>query len=372
MISIVNTRKIWFTFSGIAVGLSLFLFVFWGLNLGIDFRGGSLLEVEFVKNIPSREELKNSLADLKLDSLDIQKSGNNGYLIRFKDTKESVHQKILQYLKQKFALNNNTEEQNNRKNEKENAKVNKDNKKNTQPLVQLKTEGSNNSSAKIDVSGLKIEGVESGKEVAVKNKDNDKGSVINENVVEKRFEAIGPVIGQELKRSSIYAIITVLIAIVLFIAYAFRKVSYPIESWKYGVIAIIALFHDILITIGVFVILGFYGVEVNMPFVAALLTILGYSVNDTIVVFDRIRENLPRLRGSFAEIIDTSIKETFIRSINTSLTTLVVLLAIYFFGGSSIRYFVLSLIIGIAVGTYSSIFLASPLLYIWQQWRRRR
>jgi len=190
-----------------------------------------------------------------------------------------------------------------------------------------------------------------------------------ENVIEERFEAVGPVIGQELRTKAVYSMIIVLIAIILYIAYAFRHVSRPIRSWKYGIIAIIALLHDILIPLGIFSILGrFAGVEVGLPFVAALLTILGYSVNDTIVVFDRIRENLARSgETNFEELVNKSVNQTLTRSINTSLTTLIVLLAIFLFGGVTIKFFVLALILGVLSGTYSSIFLASPLLVFWQK-----
>lgn len=190
-----------------------------------------------------------------------------------------------------------------------------------------------------------------------------------DNVIEERFEAVGPVIGQELRTKAVYSMIIVLIAIILYIAYAFRHVSRPIRSWKYGIIAIVALIHDILIPLGIFSVLGrFAGIEVGLPFVAALLTILGYSVNDTIVVFDRIRENLARSGESdFEELVNKSVNQTLTRSINTSLTTLIVLLAIFLFGGVTIKFFVLALILGVLSGTYSSIFLASPLLVFWQK-----
>ena len=163
----------------------------------------------------------------------------------------------------------------------------------------------------------------------------------------------------------------VLVGMIAYIAWAFRKVSKPVASWKYGLFAVIALFHDIIITIGVFIILGkFYGLEVNAPFVAALLTILGYSVNDTIVVFDRIRENLIRHIGEdFEGIVEKSINEVITRSINTSFTVLLSLFALLLLGGASIRDFTLALIIGITFGTYSSIFLASPLLVAWEKFR---
>ena len=184
---------------------------------------------------------------------------------------------------------------------------------------------------------------------------------------ELRFEAIGPSIGKELRDKSIYAIVIVILAIIGYIAWSFRKVEKVVSSWIYGVIAIIALAHDVLIPLGIFAFLGkFYNVEVTSAFVAAILTVLGYSVNDTIVVFDRVRENLRRhTHDDFVELVGVSIKQTIRRSINTSITTLLVLGAIYFFGGASIKPFALVLMIGVLSGTYSSIFLASPLLVSW-------
>ena len=196
----------------------------------------------------------------------------------------------------------------------------------------------------------------------------------NANIKEKRFNSIGPVIGNELKESAVWAIVIALIAIVLYIGFAFRKVSFPISSFKYGIIATIALFHDVIITLGVFAVLGhFYNVEIGIPFVAAILAILGYSVNDTIVVFDRTRENLLKSGiDDFEKIVNKSVNETLVRSINTSFTTLVVLLTLYLFGGDTIKYFVVALMVGIAAGTYSSIFIASPLLVTWQKWDLKR
>src|SRR4030042_898886 len=153
--------------------------------------------------------------------------------------------------------------------------------------------------------------------------------------------------------------------IILYIAYSFRHVSKPVASWKYGVGAVIALFHDILITTGIFSILGhFLGYEIDLLFVSALLTILGFSVHDTIVVYDRTRENLIRSssKEKFPDIVNKSLNETLVRSINTSLTVIITLLAIYIFGGESIKHFSLALLIGITFGTYSSIFIASALL----------
>ncbi|MEK7167917.1 MAG: protein translocase subunit SecF [Patescibacteria group bacterium] len=190
---------------------------------------------------------------------------------------------------------------------------------------------------------------------------------------EQRFESVGPVIGKELRSKAFLAIALASLMIVLYLAYAFRKVSKPVASWKYGVAAIIALIHDIIIVTGLFSILGhFLNMEVDSLFITALLTILGFSVHDTIVVFDRIRENLAKhYSNDFEETFDKSINQTLTRSINTSLTTLIVLVTMYIFGGRSISNFVLALIVGISIGTYSSIFVASPILIDWHRLGRK-
>jgi len=180
-----------------------------------------------------------------------------------------------------------------------------------------------------------------------------------------RVDFVNSSVSKELKTKSLNALGLAIAGIMAYIAWAFRKVSRPVESWKYGAGAVIALAHDIIITTGVFSLLGhFYGIKVGIPFIAALLTILGFSVHDTIVVYDRTRENL--LRGSakepFADVVNRSLNETMVRSINTSMTVIVTLLAIYLFGGASIKYFSLALLVGVTFGTYSSIFIASALL----------
>lgn len=217
---------------------------------------------------------------------------------------------------------------------------------------------------------LKFKNIDESTHQKIKNSLNELGIKLKKGNTfqEERFESIGPSIGSELKKKSIIAIILVLLLIILFIAYAFRKVSYPIKSWRYGVAALLALFHDILIPLGVLSILSYYykSIEFHPSFIAAYLTILGFSVNDTIVVFDRIRENLFRnAKINFGTIINKSINQTLFRSINTSLTVLLTLAIIYIISGSTLKYFSLILIIGIAAGTYSSIFLASPLLFSW-------
>lgn len=307
----IKYRKIYFILSGLLVLASITSLILFQLNLGIEFKGGSLLEVEFLHGQPSNQAIFEKLSSLDLGSITVQPIAEKSVVLRMKNINEKTHQQILNILKENFA---------------------------NVPPPQAK---------ELDIS-----------------------QVIKEN----RFESIGPVIGQELQSKAIWAVIIVIIAIIIYIAWTFRKVSQPVKSWKYGIVAIIALCHDIIITLGIFSILGrFAGVEINIAFIAALLTILGYSVNDTIVVFDRVRENLLYSdENDFEQIIDSSVKQTIRRSINTSLTTLFVLLAIFFFGGQTIKYFILALIIGVVSGTYSSIFLASPLLVVWEKWKRRK
>ncbi len=185
---------------------------------------------------------------------------------------------------------------------------------------------------------------------------------------ELRFDSIGPAIGAELRGKSITALIIACIAIGLYIAYSFRGVSGAVQNWKYGVVTLVSAIHDTLLPIGIFSILGkTAGFEVDTTFVVAILTILGYSINDTIVVLDRVRENLRRISGSFEHIVLESLKQTYVRSLNTSITTLLSLVAIYFFGGMSLRPFALALIIGIVAGAYSSIFIAAPILVTWNK-----
>lgn len=192
---------------------------------------------------------------------------------------------------------------------------------------------------------------------------------------EIRFDSIGPVIGKELKKKSITAMIFVVAMIILYIAFVFRKVSQPVNSFYYGLMAVVALIHDITLPAGIFAVLGhYYGVEVDTLFVTALLTVLGFSVHDTIVVFDRIRENLRSdgNKNNFEAVVGASVNQTVSRSINTSLTVILVLLAIFFLGGESTKYFSLVLLIGVSIGTYSSIFIASPLLVTLQKFKSRK
>jgi len=296
MIPIIQNRKIFYTISGLLFIASIFILVIWGLKLGIDFTGGSLLQVDFKTVRPANQEIQAKLADLNLGPVNIQPTGASGVIFRLKDIDEETHQKILKNL--------------------------------------------------------------GGSDV----------------VEEKSFESIGPVIGQELKTRALYAIIAVLCMIVIYIAYAFRKVSKPVASWRYGLAAVIALTHDVIIPTGFFAALGhFFGVEVGLLFVTALLTILGFSVHDTIVVFDRIRENLRKgVAKDFENTAEVSVNQTLGRSINTSLVVLLTMLAVFLFGGESTKYFALVLIVGLFFGTYSSIFIASTLLVSWEKYRLKK
>jgi preprotein translocase subunit SecF len=310
MYNIIQKRKIWIGVSASLVALSLVFIIIWGLKLGIDFTGGSLLELRFQGERPSVAEVNSNLEGMELGSLIVQPVGEDGMILRFQNTESEKKVEIIEKLK--------TIKQG----------ADSDTASSSEPL------------AKADIEEL-------------------------------RYDSVGPSIGNELKRKSISAIVVVIFAIILYIAWSFRKVSKPVASWKYGVAASVALFHDVIITIGVFALLGhFFNIEVSVAFVAALLTILGYSVNDTIVVFDRLRENLPKSNLDFEETVNFSVNQTIGRSINTSLIVLFALFAILLFGGASIRDFALALFIGIFFGTYSSIFLASPLLVFWEKWKK--
>jgi preprotein translocase subunit SecF len=194
-------------------------------------------------------------------------------------------------------------------------------------------------------------------------------------MTELRLETVGPTVGEEVRNRAVGAVALTSLAILAYIAWTFRKVKNPVA---YGVCAVIALIHDAILVLGIFAILGrVAGVEIDALFVTALLTVIGFSVHDTIVVFDRIRENQQRrVPGTFEEVVNYSLVQTLARSINTSLTTFFPLFALYLFGGETIKTFVLAMAIGIVSGTFSSIFNASMLLVVWEtgewrQWFRR-
>lgn len=279
------------------VGASILATIIFGVRIGIDFKGGSQLEITYPESRPEQVTVEDTVAKLGLTPVHVQSVGDKGYSIKTQAIDEKQHEALVAAL----ALN-----------------------------------------------GSKVE--------------------------EVSFNSIGPSVGTELTRKALIAIVIVIIWIVLYIAFAFRKVSQPVASWKYGVIAIATLVHDIAIPTGLFAILGkLQGTELDVLFVTALLTVLGLSVSDTIVVFDRIRENIKKHHGdTFESIVGRSIKETFTRSISTSLTVILALLALYLFGPVTTKDFALVLITGMFFGTYSSIFVASPLLVTLEKWQSKK
>ena len=286
MFDFVSHKKKFFAISGILLLISVLSLIIFGLKPGIDFTGGTMMEIEYEEVSLNNNEIKEVLKGFDLGEVKVQSTGERGYILRFKEIDETTHQQILKLL---------------------------------------------------------------------------------EDPEEKRFESIGPVIGQELTQKAKWAVGLSLIAIIFYIAWAFRKLSKVAgkgESWRYGLGALLALFHDVIILLGFFSLLGaFRGVEINTNFITAVLIVLGYSVNDTIVIYDRIRENLLLYRfKDMAKTINLSLNETIVRSLNTSFTTLFALLAIYLFGGISIKYFILAMMVGIGIGTWSSIAVSSQFL----------
>jgi preprotein translocase subunit SecF len=308
----ITHRKI---FLGIAVAVvlgSMAIIGTLGLNLGIDFTGGSLTEVSYAER-PAKEALTTELDQMGLGGYSLRETlddeGRDGYILRTRDLSEDE---------------------------------------------------------RVSVESAVLA---SGEESSI-----------------TRFTSIGPVIGQELKDKAVWAIVAVSLIIILYVAIAFAGVSYPVGSWIYGGITILALLHDVIVPTAVMALMGYFlGVEADVLFIMALLAVLGYSVNDTIVVFDRVRENLLRFRQEkktmvvgtdgmereeityilqkpFSEIVGQSVSQTLMRSINTSVTTLVALTALYFVGGEVTQTFSLVLIVGVLAGTYSSICIANPLL----------
>jgi preprotein translocase subunit SecF len=204
-------------------------------------------------------------------------------------------------------------------------------------------------------------------------RQNIKTLLAQNNLTETAYSSVGPSVSRDITRNALIGVGLASIAILIYIAFAFRNTPPPVSPWSFGATAIVALLHDALFLLGIFAILGhFFGVQVDALFVTAILTVIGFSVHDTIVVYDRIRENLRRLNKPFEEVVNISINETLARSLNTSVTVVLVLLAFYMFGGESIKYFVLALLIGIISGTYSSIFNASPLLVVYNNWKIKK
>ena len=299
-IPFIKYRKIYFAISGTLVLASVIFLILFGLNLGVDFVGGSSLEVEFKDKRPEISEIQEKLSPFDLKGLSVRLIGEKGIIltIKEKNISESLKGKIVSKLAEISQL-------------------------------EEKSDG---------------------------------------------FEAISSVIGQELKSKTNIIIILCLMAIVFYIAFAFRRVSRPIASWQYGLGSIFALCHDVLIPLGIFSVLGkFYGVEINIPVICALLTIFGYSINNTVVVFDRVREHLLKKRDLTYELaVDRALNETLVRCLNTSLTTLFVLFSMLFLVGKDLKYFSLILILGVVFGTWSSLFLVTPMLVSWLKWKERK
>jgi preprotein translocase subunit SecF len=286
---IIKYRKIFVSISAILVALSLGSLMYFGLDFGIDFRGGSLMEVTYEGVRPEQSAVEASLENLGYGGSLVQQIDTDGYSIKTRALTETERQSLV--------------------------------------------------------------------------------TALGTEATEKSFTSIGPSVGAELVRKSILSFILVSLGIIFFIAFSFRKVSKPVSSWKYGLIAIVALVHDVVIVSGIFALMGhFTGAEVDTLFVVAILTVLGLSVSDTIVVFDRIRENIRAgISGSFEDTVGKSLGQVFTRSVATSFTVIAVLVSLVFFGPSSTKTFSLLLVIGMFFGTYSSLFLASPLLVFIQK-----
>lgn len=302
---IIKNRKIFYIISATLVLLSIISLFIWGLKIGIDFKGGSVIEIRYIGNKPEESLIKNNIStvaeEISLGNYILQSLNNTDYSIKSRIISDQEREKI------------------------ENA-------------------FSNQEEFPIEL---------------------------------KKVNSVGPLIGKEAAQKAIISIALVILCIIIFITFVFRHVSKPVQSWKYGLMAIVALAHDIIIPIGVFSVLGqFKNYEVDTLFVTALLVILGSSVHDTIVTFDRIRENLNldnknNHKKSFDMIVGESINQTIMRSLNTSLTTVLALIVLYFLGPEATNHFALTLIIGVIVGTYSSIFIASALLVTIEKWQRK-
>jgi preprotein translocase subunit SecF len=295
---IVKHRSVFFTLSAVIVLASIFAMFTYGFNFGIDFKGGSILEVQYLQSRPNIDVVKAEVASSGLENFLVSPVGDASYSIKARVLSQDEKGSVIK------ALSNNGD-------------------------VQLK---------------------------------------------EVQFSSIGPSVGTELANKAYTAIAVVILCIVLFIMFAFRRLK---NSLNYGIATIIALAHDVIIPTGVYIAwIHFTHGEIDLLFVTALLAILGYSVHDTIVVFDRVRENLLKRGGeahgqAFEEVVGSSVNQTFGRSINTSLTIFLVLLALYFIGGETTHNFAFVLLIGVVAGTYSSIFVASPLLVTLEGWKNK-
>jgi len=296
--NILGVRKIWFGVSWLVIIIGILAMSFYGYRTGIDFAGGTILEIQIEtsgNDLDHKQLIVDSYKEVVGLDVAVVTVDHNRYMVRSKQIINEQKNEILAYLLQYFD--------------------------------------------KVD---------------------------------ELRFESVDPSIGYDVVRKAIIAILLAVVGILLYIAYSFRRMSGSLNSWRFSMAAIVALVHDMLILLGLYAIVGkFFGAEIDGMFIVAVLTLLGFSVHDTIVTFDRVRENLRRRAGEDIEIIiNDSIVETVVRSINTSFTLLLVLMAMFFFGGNTLKFFVLALIIGVIVGTYSSIFIAAPML-LWGRQSKR-
>ncbi|MCC2630394.1 MAG: protein-export rane protein SecF, preprotein translocase subunit SecF [Candidatus Paceibacter sp.] len=312
---VVQYRKIWFILSAVLLVVSIAAMVGLGFNFGIDFKGGTITQVSYSGSTVSPLLASTTTAVGRPEQTQIQESLD----------KLEIGNYVLQPTGDNAYL--------------------------------LRTrELSNDEKAKI-LAALSL---------------NDTRPVTVD-----RYDSIGPVVGNELKKKAVTAVIVVILCIVLFITYAFRKVSEPVQSWKYGLATVIALLHDVIIPTGIFIIyIHFTGGEIDILFVSAILSVLGYSVHDSIVVFDRVRENLQKnkeekIKEDFETTVGKSVSETFGRSINTSVTIFLVLLVLFLIGGETTKDFAFVLLLGVIIGTYSSIFVGSPLLVVFEKWQKK-
>jgi preprotein translocase subunit SecF len=295
MIDIVKHRYLYFGISLLVIIPGMIALIMWGLPLGIDFRGGSLLDIRFVTGtVPQPSQVSALYAENGFNDSIVQTSGLNGLVIRSLEMTDTQRNQLVSVMESRF----------------------------------------------------------------------------NSTISVQRFESVGPSVGNEVAKRAAEAVGLAALGILLYIMYAFRGVP---NAFRYGVAAIIAMLHDVAVVIGVEAILAhFLHWEADSLFLTALLTVIGFSVHDTIVVFDRIRENLNVYRKlSYETVVNHSIVQTLVRSINTQLTVMLTLLSLALFGGVTIRHFVVILLVGVFSGTYSSIFNASPILVVWEnrEWR---
>lgn len=408
-LKVIHFQKIWLTLSTTMVVVSIVVIGLFGLKQGIDFTGGTLLEVSFEQK-PDLELVKEQLSKVETEAplaITAAPDATTDTTVATDTTSEPAAEAVTDEATEPIAeettaedvVNESTEETAVEENsdaatssdtatlgdtapaETPTAEPVTDEAVTTEPVVeQPLTEYSElNPEGMVEIGTpvlqltsdttlmirIKYINEDTHKQILERLKAANNGNA----VTELRYENIGPVIGKTLKQNAMISLVLAIIFIVLFISFAFRKMPRTVSSFKFGITAVIALVHDVVIIVGIFALLGrFLNIEIDTLFVTALLTVMGFSVHDTIVVFDRIRENLFRSKGkTLEEIANDSINQTLARSVNTSLTTLITLFALFILGGESIKWFVFALIAGIIVGTYSSIFLATPILVIWHK-----